>query len=180
MDVQTLTGLFGLGGTVVGVGGTLLGGLIQQRHQVRTTREERAEARASEVESRGRGVAEKALTELYGLRRHAMTWKVGMSSDERNQWVKIAHAMADDSELNAALIPGADELRERLQDALSAARKSFFVDAFESEHEAYMAEFDTGHSIALLSAYMRGDHALPIPTLRERREGAEREARQDL
>ncbi|WP_328939210.1 hypothetical protein OG288_36930 [Streptomyces tauricus] len=103
-----------------------------------------------------------------------------MSSDERNQWVNTAHAVADDAELNAALIPGANELRERLQDALNVARISFFVDAHESEQEPYMSEFDTSHSIALLSAYMRGDEALPTPTLRERRERAQREARQDL
>ncbi|MFF3377778.1 hypothetical protein ACFYXF_33085 [Streptomyces sp. NPDC002680] len=180
MEAETLAGLVGLGGTVVGVGGTLLGGLIQQRHQARTTRDERAEARASEVESRGREVAEKALTELYGLRRHALTWKVGMSSDEQNQWAKTAHTMADDAELNAALIPGADALRERLQDALSVTRKSFSEDAYETEHEPYKSEFDTGHSIALLSAYMRGDEALPTPTLRERRESTAREAQRDL
>ncbi|WP_328581942.1 hypothetical protein [Streptomyces sp. NBC_00370] len=180
MDTQTLAGVFGLGGTVVGVGGTLLGGIVQQRHQARTAREERAEARAGEVESRGRVVAEKALAELYELRRHALTWKVGMSPDERNQWVKTANTMADDAELNVALIPAADALRERLQDALSVARKSFFVDAYESEHEPYMSEFDAGHSIALLSAYMRGDGALPTPTERERRECAARETRQGL
>ncbi|WP_413757197.1 hypothetical protein [Streptomyces sp. MMBL 11-3] len=180
METQTLVGLIGLGGAVVGVGGTLLGGLIQQRYQVRMAREERAEAQAREAESRGRDVARQALAELYKLRQHALTWQVGMSSDERNQWVKTANAIADEAELNAALIPDADALRERLQDALSVTRTSFSVDAHEAEHEPYMSEFDTGHCIALLSAYMRGDEALPTPTLRERRERAQREARQDL
>lgn len=180
MQTETLVGLMGLGGAVVGVGGTLLGSWLQHRQQAEMAREERAEARAGEAESRGRGVAEKALTELYSLRRHALSWKAGMSAEERNEWVGTAHVMADQAELHTALVPGADTLRERLRDALSAARKSFFLDGYEAEHEAYRSEFDTSHCIALLSAYMRGDATLPEPTVREERETIERDMQQDL
>lgn len=92
MRPETLAGLIGLGGAVIGVGGTLSAGWFQQRHQLRTAQEERAEARTGEVESRGREVARMALSELYQLRRQALAWQVGMSTEERNEWVRTAHA----------------------------------------------------------------------------------------
>ncbi|MDW4902891.1 hypothetical protein RB625_31200 [Streptomyces californicus] len=177
VETETLVGLFSLGGAVLGVGGTLLGGWFQQRHQVQVAREERAEARSSEMESRGRGAAEKALIELHALRRHALAWKVGMSDDERNQWVGAAHAMVDEAELNVDLVPRADTLRVRLRDALNVVRHSFFEDCYEADHEAYKSEFDTSHCIGLLAAYMRGDDALPEPTAREEREAIQRDMR---
>lgn len=180
VQTETLVGLFGFGAAVLGVGGTLLGGWLQQRHQVQVAREERAEVRSSEVESRGREAAQKALTELYALRRHALTWKVGMSAEERNQWVGAAHPMVDEVELNVALIPGADTLRVRVRDALSVVRNSFFEDGYEGEHEPYRSEFDTSHCIGLLSAYMRGDDALPEPTAREERESIQHDMRENL
>ncbi|NUP43259.1 MAG: hypothetical protein HOY76_41140 [Streptomyces sp.] len=179
VETETLVGLIGLGGAVVGVGGTLLGGWLQHRQQAQTAREERAEARSSEAESRGREVADKALSELYALRRHALAWKVGMSAAERNEWLGKAHTMADEAELHTALIPGADTLRVRVGDALSVVRASFFQDADEAEHEADLCVADTGHCIDLLSAYMRGDAALPEPTRREERRAIERDMRED-
>ncbi|MFI7345291.1 hypothetical protein ACIBSR_03305 [Streptomyces sp. NPDC049936] len=178
MRPETLAGLFGLGGTVVGVGGTVLAGWFQQRSQVRTAREEREEARASEAESRGREVARKALSELYDLRRQALTWKTGMSSQERDEWVATAHARADEAELNAALIPQGDVLRVRLRDALSAAR-GLFSEGADDDYQVYPTEFAVDHCIALLSAYMRGDPALPRQTRREERTMLEREMREN-
>ncbi|MFF3485092.1 hypothetical protein ACFYXC_17775 [Streptomyces sp. NPDC002701] len=180
METEMLVGVIGLGSAVVGVGGTLLGGWLQQRHQAQTAREERAEARSVEAESRGRQTADKALSELYALRTHALTWKMGMSADERNEWLGRAYTMADAAELHTALVPGADTLSMRLRDALKVVRASFFQDAYEAEHEAYLSEFDTSHCIALLSAYMRGDSSLPEPTLREEREAIERDRQRDL
>lgn len=177
MRPETLAGLFGLGGTVVGVGGTLLAGWIQQRSQERTAQQERAETRSSEADSRGREVARSALSKLYDLRRQALEWKVGMSAQERHEWVETAHAKADEAELNAALIPQADILRVRLRDALTVARDLFCEDE-NDDHQAHRSEFAVDHCIALLSAYMRGDPELPERTLREERTMLEREMRE--
>ncbi|MFI6606864.1 hypothetical protein [Streptomyces sp. NPDC050507] len=177
MEAETLAGLIGFGGAVVGAGGALLGAWLQQHHQAKTARVEREEARAGLVEERGRAAAEKALAELYRLRGHAVTWRGGMAADERNEWSRTSRNLIDAADLNAALIPKADKLRVRLQDALGAIRKSVHIDAHESEHEAYLSTSDTEHAIALLSAYMRGD-TLPAPTVREQREGVERDMRE--
>ncbi|MBZ6261188.1 hypothetical protein KVH22_37415 [Streptomyces olivaceus] len=179
MEAQTLVGLIsGLGGAAIGAGGALLGGWLQQRHQAKLDREQREEARAGLVEERGRTAADKALGELYTLRRHVSTWEVDLSAEAKNQWYQTGHTHADEAELNAALIPEADNLRERLQDALESARTSMQIDAWESEHEPYLSAFDTEHAIGLLSAYMRGD-SLPAPTLREERASLEREMRRE-
>jgi hypothetical protein len=138
----------------------------------------REEARADLLEERGRAAAEKALTELYDLRRHVSTWKAGMSVEERNQWYQTGYDHTYSAELNAALIPEANELRERLRDALEVVRTSMNVDAWQSDHEPHLSHFDTEHSIALLSAYMRGD-CLPPPTSREERETSQREMREE-
>ncbi|MET9479298.1 hypothetical protein [Streptomyces sp. NPDC006638] len=178
MEAEVMAGLIGFGGAAVGAGGALLGAWLQQRHQAETAQKQREDARASLVEERGRTAAEKALAELYGMRRHAVTWKGGMPAEERNKWSHTGSALVDEAELNAALIPGADELRARLQDALATIHTSIHVDAYESEHEAYLSTTDTEHAIALLSAYMRGD-ALPSPTRREERVGLERDMREE-
>jgi hypothetical protein len=138
----------------------------------------RKEARADLLEERGRAAADRALAELYVLRRHVSTWKVDMSTEEKNQWYQTGHDHTDNAELNAALIPEADELRERLRDCLDVVRTSMNVDAWESEHKPHLSRSDTEHAISLLSAYMRGD-SLPTPTLREKRESLEREMRQE-
>ncbi|MFE1545866.1 hypothetical protein ACFW61_36160 [Streptomyces microflavus] len=178
MEAETLAGLIGFGGAVVGAGGALLGAWFQQSHQAKNTRAEREEARASLVEERGRAAAEKALAELYGLRRHVLTWKL-MSEDERTECSRIGYTLTDEAELNASLIPKGEALRERLKDALGALRNSIHVDAYESVHDAFLSTFDTEHAISLLAAYIRGD-ALPTSSLRERRESLERQMREDL
>ncbi|WP_331734982.1 hypothetical protein OG379_39825 (plasmid) [Streptomyces sp. NBC_01166] len=176
MEAETLAGLIGFGGAVVGAGGALLGAWFQQSHQAKTARVEREEARAGLVEERGRTAAEKSLAELYGLRRHVLTWKL-VSDDERSEWSRIGYTLTDEAELNASLIPEGEELRERLKDALGALRNSISVDTYEAVHEAYASTFDTEHAISLLAAYMRGD-ALPRPSRREERESLERQMRE--
>lgn len=180
MQTETLVGLIsGLGGAAIGAGGALLGGWLQQRHQAKLDREQRREARAGLVEERGRAAAEKALSELYLLRRHISTWKVDLNAEGKNAWFHSSITHADEAELNAALIPEASELRERFRDAMDAARMSMQIDAWESEHEPYLSESDTQHAITLLSAYMRGD-SLPAPTRREERASLERSMRREV
>ncbi|MDX3233224.1 hypothetical protein [Streptomyces sp. ME19-01-6] len=179
MEAEVSAGWIGLIGASVGAAGALVGGWFQQRYQAKMAREDREEARNDLLEERGRTAADKALAELYALRRHVVTWKIGWSAVERVEWVQEGHTYADDAELNAALIPKAAELRERLRDALIAIRRSMFIDAHEAGNEPYLSEFDTEHAIELLSAYMRGD-GLPQPTLREERAGVERDMRQRL
>ncbi|MEW1686215.1 hypothetical protein [Streptomyces sp. NPDC093594] len=178
MQPEVLAGLIGFGGAVVGAGGALLGTWLQQRHQAKLDREQRRETRADLVEERGRAAAEKALSELYLLRRHISTWKVGMNAEGKNTWFGTCITHADEADLNAALIPEASELRERFRDAMETARMSMQIDAWESEHEPYLSESDTEHAIALLSAYMRGD-PLPTPTRREERESLARSMRHE-
>ncbi|WP_432131267.1 hypothetical protein [Streptomyces tendae] len=179
VQTETLVGLIsGLGGAAIGAGGALLGGWLQQRHQVKLDREQREQARAGVLEERGRTAADKALGELYALRRHISTWKGAFSTEEQNEWFQTGYSLADVAELNAALIPEADELRERLQDALESARDSLHADAWYSEHEPYLSASDTEHTIALLSAYMRGDY-LPPMTAREERASLAREMRRE-
>ncbi|WP_326755113.1 hypothetical protein OH738_10710 [Streptomyces hirsutus] len=178
MQPEVLSGLIGFGGAAVGAGGAFLGTWLQQRHQAQLEQQRWEKARADLLEERGRAAADKALAELYVLRRHISSWKVGMSAEEKSQWYRTGHGHTDNTELNAALIPEANELRERLRNALEVVRTSMHVDAWESEHEPYLSGFDTEHAIALLSAYMRGD-PLPSPSPREARESVEREMREE-
>jgi hypothetical protein len=178
MEPEVVAALWGFGGAAMGAGGAFLGTWVQQRHQAEMEQKRRDDARADLLEERGRAAAEKALTELYDLRRHVSTWKAGMSAEERNQWYQTGYDHTYSAELNAALIPEANELRERLRDALEVVRTSMNVDAWQSEHEPYLSHFDAEHSIALLSAYIRGD-SLPTPTSREKRETTQREMREE-
>lgn len=67
MQTEVLVGLIGFSGAVVGAGGALLGGWLQQRHQAAVAQEQREAARAGLLEERGRAAGERALSELYGL-----------------------------------------------------------------------------------------------------------------
>ncbi|MFJ8787042.1 hypothetical protein [Streptomyces sp. NPDC102476] len=177
MEPEVVAALWGFGGAIAGAGGAFLGTWVQQRHQTNMEQVRRTEARGDLLEERGRSAADKALTELYALRRHVGTWTVGLSAEGRNQWYQTGHDHTDHTELNAALIPEGGELRQRLRDAMEVVRTSMHVDAWESEHEPHLSLTDTQQAIEILSAYMRGD-ALPSPSLREERETAQREMRE--
>ncbi|MFI2757818.1 hypothetical protein ACH5A3_02910 [Streptomyces echinatus] len=157
MQTETLVGLIsGLGGAVIGAGGALLGGLQQQRHQARTTREQK-------IEDLGRAAGDKVLTELYALRRHLMECGQGDIPEEHQPWDKIARNQMDTAELALGLMPGAGDVRTRVKEALDLAESGVIYALRADLHvNTQLMHLFGGCSeaIEVVSAYMRGD---PIP-----------------
>ncbi|MFJ9869829.1 hypothetical protein [Streptomyces sp. NPDC101165] len=170
MEAEVSAGLIGLVGAVVGAGGALLGGWLQQRHQTKVTREQQAAARASLLEERGRAAGEKALSELYALRRHLKDCELRPVAEERQPWRVIARAFIDDAELAVMLMPKAGEVQSRIADAAGLITETLVIGRDEAramtdrEHRTHIHRCLAGtlEAIEALSAFMRGD-ALPEP-----------------
>ncbi|MET9410827.1 hypothetical protein ABZX90_34465 [Streptomyces sp. NPDC002935] len=168
MEAETSVALIGFGGAVVGAGGALLGGWLQQRHQATVTREQQEAARAGLLEERGRAAGEKALYELYALRRHLKDCKLRPVSEERQPWRPIARAFIDDAELAVRLMPNAREVQSRITDAAGLITETLVIGRDEAremtdpEHRTHISRCLAGtlEAIEALSAFMRGD---PLP-----------------
>lgn len=170
VQTEILVGLIGFGGAVVGAGGALLGGWFQQRHQAHVTREQQEVARAGLLEERGRAAGEKALSELYALRRHLKDCELRPVPEERQPWRVIARAFIDDAELAVMLMPNAREVQSRITDAAGLITETLVIGREEAremtaqEHVKHVHRCLAGtlEAIQALSAFMRGD-ALPEP-----------------
>ncbi|MFG1806212.1 hypothetical protein [Streptomyces sp. NPDC049040] len=168
MQTETLAGLIGFGGAVVGAGGALLGGWLQQRHQARVTREQQAAARAALLEERGRAAGEKALSALYALRRHLNDCASRPVPEERQPWRVIARAFIDDAELAVMLMPHAAQVQSRIADAAGLITETLVIGREEArqmtdrEHISHIHRCLAGtlEAIQALSAFMRAD---PLP-----------------
>ncbi|MDX3233222.1 hypothetical protein [Streptomyces sp. ME19-01-6] len=155
MEAETLAGLIGFGGAVVGAGGALLGAWLQQHHQAKTAKNERLEAR-------GYTAGEKALAELYQLRQHLVESGVaGEVPQERQPWRFIAVTHLDEAELAVMLMPRAPLVHERVVEVLILAKR--FELAGQHRHQQIRwIKGCVASAIDILSAHMRGE---PVPEI---------------
>jgi hypothetical protein len=157
VQTETLVGLIGFGGAVVGAGGALLGGWLQQRHQAET-------ARADRIEERGMTAGANALEELRALWRHMA--EVGGQPDRIpdafQPWKKIANAHMAEATLATMLMPQAEVVRQRIREVGDAM--AVLADAVRDESAALLCySIGADDALDLLTAYMRGD-PLPEPS----------------
>lgn len=168
MQTEMWVGLIGFGGAVVGAGGALVGGWLQQRHQATVLRQQQEAARAGLLEERGRAAGEKALSELYALRRHLKDCELRPVPGERQPWRGIARTLIDDAELAVMLMPNAAEVQSRVADAAGLITQTLMIGRDEArmmtdgEHRTHVSLCLGGtlEAIGVLSAFMRGD---PLP-----------------
>ncbi|MGW2932942.1 hypothetical protein ACWDA7_13990 [Streptomyces sp. NPDC001156] len=157
MQTETLVGLIsGLGGAAIGAGGALLGGWLQQRHQVKTAREQK-------IGDLGRAAGDKLLAELYGLRRLVMDCSYEEFREEHPQWRKTAVNHVDAVELAVGLIPQAPGVRTRVKEAMDLAESGtlYAMRADLGPRRELLHLFGgCNEAIEIVSAFMRGD---PIP-----------------
>ncbi|MEU8556016.1 hypothetical protein AB0C80_18770 [Streptomyces anthocyanicus] len=159
MQTETLVGLIGFGGAVVGAGGALLGGWLQQRHQVKAARAERREERRYTA-------GQTALGMLIRIRHAA----ANRAEDEESEAAWTAELIEWSTSFDAALllIADGDEMRERV---FEVVRHLGYYDRLGQNHREANDWIDAacGEAINLLSAYLRED---PLPsrsvTYRER------------
>lgn len=155
MDAETLAGLMGLGGALVGAGVSVWATVVTQQHQARGTREQR-------VAERGWAAGEKALSELYALRRRAVEHLKGEPPRDEEQWRLIARTHMDEAGLALELMPQADELRQRISFVLGHAYVEMSEQAGNIDAQLILAQSRAIDAIALIGAHMRGD---PLPAL---------------
>ncbi|MFF3377779.1 hypothetical protein ACFYXF_33090 [Streptomyces sp. NPDC002680] len=163
MQAETLAGLIGFGGAVVGAGGALLGGWLQQRYQADIVVRERQNAR-------GYAAGEKALLELAQLRQHLIACTVmGDVSAEHQPWRLIAIRHLDNAEVAILLIPNASVIRERLIKALYCARRFELAGQHRPEQVAWIKACSS-NAIDMLASRLRGDAipALGLEAIREK------------
>lgn len=159
VQTETLVGLIGFGGAVVGAGGALLGGWFQQRYQTKAARSQRVEERAREA-------GNNALTELLVLRR-LVTENVHANLDEEMpNWRKVAERHMDAAEMALLLMPQAEEVRARVVKALNLAERALAFAARTAQGlnmEKLHLYNCSNEAIQVVSAFMRDD-PLPEPS----------------
>jgi hypothetical protein len=162
VQTETLVGLIGFGGAVMGAGGALLGGWLQHRQQADTARRER-------WEGYGRSAGEATLTELLTAQEEMTDWarRFSGSEDDAEELHTIILKRGSAAKHSSLLIPEASELRARLKvvldvmmDYYSAPAQEGFFQSMARLRWSYMAAQE---GIELLAAFLRGEH-LPTPT----------------
>lgn len=161
MEAETLAALMGLGGTLVGAGVSMWATVLTQRYQAKT-------GKADRVEQLGRAAGERALAELYALRRHLGECRADAIPEDRQPWRKIAKDHMDEAELAVGLIPQGDQVRERLEEVLNVTHYGMTRREQSLIRQLGSTRSGASEAIGLLSAFLRGD---PLP---ERSPGVER------
>ncbi|MET7347449.1 hypothetical protein [Streptomyces mirabilis] len=159
MQTETLVGLIGFGGAVVGAGGALLGAWLQQHHQAKATQAQR-------VEDRAREAGNNALTELLVLRRLVMENVHANLNEEMPEWRSIAQRHMDAAETALLLMPQAEEVRSRVIGALHLAERAlaFAARAHLGLHVEKLHLYNcSNEAIQVVAAFMRDD-PLPKPS----------------
>jgi hypothetical protein len=152
MQTETLVGLMGFSGAVVGAGAVVLGAWLQQRYQAKASREQK-------IEDLGRAAADKALAELYSLRRLLMD----RSHDEISDWRKTAMQHMDAVELAVGLIPQAQDVRTKVKETMDLTESgAIYALRADLDLNTELLHMFGGcnEAIEIVSAFMRGD---PIP-----------------
>lgn len=160
MDATVAAGWIGAGaglvGAVVGAGGAIVGGWFQHRQQTRTDRQK-------QIDERGHDAGNKALTEMFALRRHILLWGPGLDPGSRASWLRTGREMADQAEIAAKLIPQAGEVRTRMEEALTVVVTQMHWEHEEPEHPSYHSKVALEHAIDIVAAFMCRE-PLPEPT----------------
>lgn len=150
MDATVAAGWIGLGGAVVGAGAAVLGGVVQQRLQAKSTQADRRE-------ERGHLAGEKALAELYQLRRHLLAC-VGTAGvpDECEPWRDIARRYLDSAELAVLLLPSSTPAGGRAMEVLLLAER-FELAGQDRRRQLRWIGYCVSRAIRILSAHRGGD-----------------------
>jgi hypothetical protein len=166
MDATVAAGWIGAGaafvGTVVGAGVSVWATVLTQRHEARTALVQKQEAAEKQVEERGRAAGNDALTELYALRRHILRWGPDLDVESRASWTRSGEELADQVEIATGLIPQAQEVRTRMEEALSVAVSYMHEDENRPATQAYGTKRAVDHAIDILQTFLRGD---PLPRI---------------
>ncbi|MFE9649323.1 hypothetical protein ACFYO0_35470 [Streptomyces sp. NPDC006365] len=153
MQTETWVGLIGFGGAVVGAGGALLGGWLQQRHQARIAKAERREER--------RYTAGQAALDMLIHFRQATANRIDEEESE-NAWTEVFVEWSVTFDAALYVVPDADEMRDRV----------FGIMGFIGYHEALGQTHSEANlwidalckeAIAVLSAFLR-EEPLPEPS----------------
>lgn len=159
MQAEVSAGLIGLVGAVVGAGGALLGGWLQQRHQAKLAKDER-------LDERGYTAGETALGELYQLRQHLIESGVaGPVPQDRQPWRFIAVNHLDAAEMAVMLMPNAPAVHDRVVEVLNVAKRYELAGQHRHQQIRWLTAC-VGSAIDMLSAHMRAD---PVPEIGVRR-----------
>jgi hypothetical protein len=159
VQTETLVGLIGFGGAVVGAGGALLGGLLQSRLQAKGTRAQR-------IEDRAREAGNNALSELLVLRRLVTENVLTNLDEEQPEWRLTAQLHMDAAEMALLLMPGAEAVRGRVVKALGLAERAlaFAARAELGLHVEKLHLYNcSNEAIQVVGAFLRGDQ-LPPPS----------------
>ncbi|MFE6627362.1 hypothetical protein ACFVNB_08960 [Streptomyces rochei] len=150
VQTETLVGLIGLGGAVIGFAGAVGGAWIQQAYGAKAAKLERTEQRAL-------ASGETAINELLQLGQVLeASIPQGLSGQE---WMGSVRVHLRQAEVAVSVIPNSDELRYRMT-------RLFFLmrGQYTDEGGLEMARFTyyraSRHGVEVLAAFQRGD-ALP-------------------
>ncbi|MFJ3665056.1 hypothetical protein ACIPSE_01230 [Streptomyces sp. NPDC090106] len=174
MQTETLVGLIGFGGAVVGAGGALLGGWLQQHHQRQLAAEARLAVQAQEAAE----MIMSALNEIDDL----FQWRflsgrgaAGWYADHKEDLFRCRSRMKQ----GALLIPN-EQVRKHLKDVfeLMLGWEVGDIDEYEQALRAQLAARD---GLEILGSHLRGD-PIPIPRFAtiQARELRSRLMREDL
>lgn len=156
MDAAVSAGWIGLVGTTVGAGGALLGGWMQQRHQVKTAREERRHVLAITA-------AEAALAELFEMQREVRICIEPPSEGESTEQIRRIHGWQTKINLLMQRVPDAD-VRQRVCEAVALSylfpRGTPHISSSEWQIYAMCMSSD---AVECLGAYLREEPLPPRP-----------------
>ncbi|WP_328450004.1 hypothetical protein OG780_19735 [Streptomyces sp. NBC_00386] len=153
MQTETLVGLIGLGGAVIGAGGAVFGGWLQQRHQANTAKAERREGRRY-------AAGQTALEMLIRLRQAAANRTDTPESESAWTDAFIDWTVTFDAALH--VVPDGDQMREQV---FEVVRLIGYYEALGQTRQESNLWIDAlcREAVAVLSAFLRED-PLPRPS----------------
>ncbi|MDV9175972.1 hypothetical protein R6V09_38365 [Streptomyces sp. W16] len=153
VQTETLVGLIGFGGAVVGAGGALLGGWLQQHHAAKTAKDERRSERRYTT-------GQAALEILIRFRQATASRTEDQESEDAWNDVFIDLTVTFDAALY--VVPDGDEMREQV---FEIVRLIAYYEQLGQTHQESNLWIDSlcKEAIEVLSAFLRED-PLPSPS----------------
>jgi len=153
VQAEVSAGLIGLAGAVIGAGGALLGGWLQQRHQAQTAKAERWEER--------RYTAGQAALDMLIRFRHATASRI--NDDEGvDAWTEAFVEWSVTFDAALYVVPDGDEMRKRVFGIMGVA--GYYEDLGQNHSEAALwIDALCREAIGVLSAFLR-EEPLPEPS----------------
>lgn len=153
MQTETLVGLIGFGGAVVGAGGALLGGWLQQRHQARIAKQERREERRL-------ASGQAALDMLIRLRQATASRTQNPESEDAWTGAFVDWTVTFDAALY--VVPDGEEMREQVFEIVRLI--GYYEELGQTHQEANLwIDALCREALAVLSAFLR-EEPLPNPS----------------